>query len=114
MNSIKHPPYATELRSKPRHKSVVILTGSGAWDIAKKHNSISLQPKLLLPFGENSEHFKWPVNGRDCIVLSHGEPEPYEIILKLARCLLESGATKIVWGFGGGRTTTVIPSREAA
>jgi hypothetical protein len=114
MNIKKHPPYAIELRSKPLDKTVIVMTGSDAWEIAKERNSISLQPKLLLPFGKNPEHFKWPVSGRNCVVSGYGEPEPYQQILKLARCLLEAGATKIVFGFKNVRTTTVIPAREAA
>jgi hypothetical protein len=109
-----NPPYAIELRSKPRHKSVVILTGAGAWNIAKDQNSISLQPKLLLPFGENPEHFKWPVSGRDCVILNYGESEPHETILKLTRCLLLGGSLFVLWAIQGKQITRVDCRRAAA
>jgi hypothetical protein len=114
MNSIKHPPYTVELRTKPRHKSVVILTGAGAWNIAKQSNSISLQPKLLLPFRENPEHFKWPVSGRNCVVSGYGEPEPYQAILQLTQCLLSGGALYVIWGFQGKPITRIDCRRVAA
>jgi len=110
----KAAPYSRELQSKPQKKSVVILTGADAWDIAKEKNTISDQPKLLLPFKQNPKAFSWPVSGRDCIIFGYGQPESHEIILRLSRCLLVAGAAFVVLCLPGKPITRINPVMEVA
>jgi hypothetical protein len=106
----KHAPYSKDLTTKPLDKTVIVMTGSDAWDIAKKKNSISLQPKLLLPFRVPPDSFKWPVRGRECMVVSYGCHEFQQTILLLTQCLLSSAATSVVWGLHNKSILRVNPA----
>lgn len=108
-------PYGGELlqNSVDNNKSIVVLTGSEAWNIATTRSSVSILPKLLLPFGENPSCFIWPVSGHDVIIFSHGKPESYDTLLALSRCLLESGALYVVWCVGHIPITKVEPKQNS-
>jgi len=111
----KLPPYGKRLSTHPnRNQSVFILTGDKAFSVASGHNSLSIQPKLVLPFSESPDGFKWPVYGRDCLILSHGKPEPMPVIYELAKQLILHGANFVLLSLKNHRMTKIQPGKEVA
>lgn len=93
----KLPPYGRNLArllasgNKPKN-CVFVFAGSNAWQSAEFHKH--RQAVLLLPPGDDPEHFCWPVAGIDCLVGQQGEIHE-ETLLRLAHVLLRHGATKV-------------------
>jgi hypothetical protein len=82
------PPYSKTMTAG-RCDTLMVLTGSQAWDRAKSESWFPGR-KLVLPIGENPRSFDWSIAAgfSDCIVFATGDPEPAAIIMALAGELL--------------------------
>lgn len=109
----KLPPYAS-LISNFKHDEVIICTGRDAWRIAKRETWQCRVAKLVLPFGADPGHFRWPVAGRWCQVWSCGDPEAHDRLLALSTCLILSGALKVLLIDIKRPIEVIKPGRKAA
>lgn len=89
----KLPPYAKQLVFNC--VEVHVLTGKGAFERGGSPYWFAGQ-KIVLPFGEPIDSFRWPVDGLPCVVWSFGEPESYERIRSLVLHLVAAGAWRVV------------------
>jgi hypothetical protein len=102
-------PYGNRLDNGQR--TIFVATGSEAW--AWGGNNGRSGHALVLPPGGDPEAFAWPLNGRDCIVIVRGESEPREVVMRLCRELIASGAPRVCW-LNGERPFPLFKSRKAA
>ena len=93
----KLPPYGNRL-DRGSKRTIVVLTGSGAWDRARDSQNCGYL--LVLPPGDDPTGFHWPVAGRDCVVWSLGTPEPHERLVALGAALVRAGAVFAILGHG--------------
>ena len=82
------PPYAKTLAPSPR-RSLVVLTGSGAWERCAS-GAWFPRAKIMLPLGADPRGLEWRCTKGfgDCIIFALGNAEPNETIKQLARQLL--------------------------
>lgn len=102
---LKAAPYSKRL-DPVSHNSLGICTGSQAWTRAESPYWWTGR-KLVLPFGEEPEGYRWPVAGRDYVVWGFGEPEPRERLVRLSVALVQAGAVAVHWS--GQWALTVYP-----
>lgn len=73
--------------------SLVVFTGSRGFDAAKIERLFYNQlARVVLPFGQAPDGYRWPVEGRDCLIENFGQAEPMQVFLVLARELILAGA----------------------
>jgi len=89
-------PYGNTLDQAIKN-SIVILTGSGAWE--RGRSSWFAGNKLLLPFGDNPASYRWPVADRECVVYGFGKQEFRERLVALSVALVQAGALFVIWGW---------------
>ena len=88
------PPFGSRARPRknmPNH--VFVMTGSGAWDLARKYNDLGY-PALVCPDDKSSDAYRWPVMGMDVTVFDFGVLE--DRLEELAHTLLKAGAELVV------------------
>ncbi len=91
------PPYSGQI-DPALENSFIVFTGRNGWNQAKIARPIGRA--LVLPFGADPASFHWPMDGRDCIIQSFGEREPYSRLAALAIELVRAGATFAIFGYG--------------
>ncbi len=84
-------------RLDPASKTVAIITGSDGWTRGNSPSGWFFGARLLLPYGESSMLYQWPISGRDCLVYGFGEPELRERLISLSVELVRSGAAVVYW-----------------
>jgi len=72
----KLPPFAKQL--KPDAVEVWIYFGSDPWPAAKYRAARKL-PVLLLPPDRQPEQFRWPVAGKEVLMIQQGDYNPLKI-----------------------------------
>jgi len=92
----KLPPGGNQLDQAIKN-SIVILTGSGAWE--RWRSLWFAGSRLLLPFGDNPASYRWPVAGRDCVLHGFGEQEPRPRLVALSVELVQAGALFVIWAW---------------
>ena len=83
-------------RAKPQENMpnhVFVMTGSGAWDRARKYNDLGY-PALVFPYDESPDTYRWPVMDMDVTVFDFGVLE--DSLEALAHTLLKAGAVLVV------------------
>jgi hypothetical protein len=111
-NSTKKPAYANNLNL--RGQSLVVCTGSGAWERGK---SSTWFPgcKVVLPFGDDPAVYSWSVAaGHDVLIAGFGNLEPIGVIAKLAGLLLAAGAGLVLYAPEKGPMTRIDAKRKEA
>jgi len=93
--------------------SLAVLTGSKAWTWAAS-DSWFPGHKLVLPFHDNPTGYIWPVEDRDCIVFSFGNPEPPGLLHALSVELLQAGALFVIWCLTGDTPATLYRAAGGA
>ena len=94
MKKLPLPPFGSQAkpqRYQPNH--VFVMTGSGAWDLARKYNDLGY-PALVCPYDESPDEYRWPVMGMDVTVFDFGVAE--DRLEALAYTLLKAGADLVV------------------
>lgn len=91
------PPYGALVDQFKQEDGLIVCTGSNAWQRAKNKAWVNGMPKVVLPFGENPDRYKWPANGRNILVFSFGQPESYQRLIDLSKCLLQHRAIWVLW-----------------
>lgn len=81
------PPYARQLRAKGG--CIWLFTGPSAWEWAANDT----RNKLLLPPDHDPVRYRWPVAGKDVVILDTGSPDAY--LRHLAWALLNTGALRV-------------------
>ena len=95
----RFPPYGKQVSDGVRE--LLIYTGYDAWRL--KGDICRLIPgRVILPPGESPGAFRWPVAGRDVLVIVLGDIAD-EVLLQLAHECLSQGATvaRVLDGEGG-------------
>lgn len=73
--------------------SLIVLTGSRGFGAAHSerifYNKLA---RVVLPFGEAPDGYRWPVEGRDCMIKTFGKPESAQALVWLAGELISAGA----------------------
>ncbi len=89
MNATIHrlPPYARQLRPKENH--IWLFTGPSAWEWAVNDT----RNKLLLPAEHDPARYRWPVAGKDVVILDTGSADAY--LRRTAWALLNAGALRV-------------------
>jgi hypothetical protein len=99
---LRLPPFASVLKERGKWSNiplfVIISAGMNSWQSAKRWNkSPNDINALVLPDGESSKKYTWPVNGCDVFIERLYGPGD-EVITDLIRSLLSFGAKiVIVW-----------------
>ena len=94
MKKLPPPPFGS--RAKPQKNMpnhVFVMTGSGAWDLARRYNDLGY-PALVCPDDKSSDAYRWPVMGMDVTVFDFGVLE--DRLEELAHTLLKAGAELVV------------------
>jgi len=91
------PPYGALVDKYKQEAGLIVCVGSKAWDRAKSKSWIAHMPKVVLPFSEAPNRYKWPVIGRTVMICSFGQPENYQRLIDLSKCLLKQGAVWVLW-----------------
>ena len=102
----RQPPFTVMAAKYPATDEIRIYVGSNrqSWDVARLRNAYG--PAVLLPPGEDFNKYKWPVKGREVLVLLLGEfPEEQEF----AAHLVNEGAP-VVRVLNGGRMDSYRPA----
>jgi hypothetical protein len=83
------PPFARLAEKYSVSTELRIYAGSNpqAWDVARLRNSGG--PAVLLPAGDDFNDYKWPVSGREVLMLLLG---PFDQVQNFAAHLLAQGA----------------------
>ena len=101
------PPFGNQAKpQKNMLNHVFVMTGSGAWGMARKYNDLGY-PALVCPDDESSDAYRWPVMDMDVTVFDFGVTE--DRLEALAYALLKAGAELVVIvadAFGRGEIFT--------
>jgi hypothetical protein len=109
---IRLPPFAKLAGKHPSSKELRIYVGSNyqLWDVTRLRNAYA--PAVLLPPGDDFRAYRWPVNGREVLMLQVGDFQT-EAIHSFACDLLRAGAV-IVRVLHSEGFDTFLPQRRAA
>jgi len=96
---MKLPPYGKHLCSEARE--IWVYFGSDPWP-ASKYRATRRLPALLLPPDQSPEQFRWPVAGKEVLLIQQGQ---YDIlrIPAFANLLLGYGASVVRCIYGQGQ-----------
>jgi hypothetical protein len=86
---MKLPPFGKLADKHPSTAELRIYLGDNpqSWNVARLRNSAG--PALLLPAGEDFSGYRWPVSGREVLLMLLG---PYYQVQEFATHLLSQGA----------------------
>lgn len=97
----KLPPYGSRLAELQKFSNLPFLTvvcvGQDSWSSAKRWNANGENCAMVLPADLKPEACVWPVARCRCVIEWNSGPDA-NLIVDLARCLLQAGAELvIVW-----------------
>jgi len=95
---MKLPPFAKQLN--PGAREIWIYCGSNPWRAAKFRSARKL-PVLLLPPDKQPDQFRWPVSGKEVLMIQQGDFEVQKIPA-FANLLFGYGAAVVRAVYGDG------------
>jgi hypothetical protein len=102
LRSTRVPPFARDIRASiaaGRHPNVYIFATPNAWDRARHRRARhGIDSALILPPGEASDAYRWPVVPGGLLVVANGQPRMFAF--ELARVIVTCGTPVAVATFG--------------
>ncbi len=94
--ALKLPPYGKRFDVNATETVFIFAGGQLAWKRAEKEYQIGFRRALVLPDDCNSADYRWPVLGRDCIVIDYSNLVNEIALKNLAASLLGCHAVGVI------------------
>jgi len=106
---MKLPPFGKRLDANSRE--IWVYFGTEAWNAARYRNKRKL-PVLLLPPDRDPQNFRWPVAGKEVLLIQQGQHDILKIP-SLANLFFAYGATVVRCVYGETQFRVVYYKRTA-